>query len=107
MLEKNLSKIADIILENEKNANIDKSIIVYGLRSAIEQGVSIITAVFIGYIFGLTFEVILFLISFKFIRTFAGGYHCKTALSCYFVSNIIVILAMITIKFIQRILFLL
>ncbi|MFI3214935.1 MAG: accessory gene regulator B family protein, partial [Eubacteriales bacterium] len=29
---------------------------------------------------------VIFLISFSLLRTYAGGYHCKTAIQCYFMS---------------------
>ncbi len=76
MISNRLGKLADVIMENETNPNIDKDIIVYGLKSAIQQGASAITTIILGLLFGLTLEIIVFMVSFTFIRTYAGGYHC-------------------------------
>lgn len=78
MLSSRLEKLAEVIMENETNPNIDKDIIVYGFNSAIEQGMSFVTAVVLGSLFGLGIEVIIFLVSFTLIRTYAGGYHYFT-----------------------------
>ncbi len=87
MLKSKLEKLADVLMENETNPNIDKDIIVYGLYSAIEQSISVITAMILGFMFGLTIEVVIFMISYTFIRTYAGGYHCKKAVNCYLMSS--------------------
>ncbi len=72
LLNNSLCKLADAIMENETNPNIDKDIIVYGLNSAIQQGASAITTITLGLLFGLTLEIIVFMVSFTFIRTYAG-----------------------------------
>lgn len=48
---------------------------------------------------GLAVESLTFLIAFSAIRTFSGGYHCKSATSCYFVSNALVFLILLIIKY--------
>ncbi len=97
MLATKLEKLADVLMENETNPNIDKDIIVYGLNSAIEQGLSMITAIVLGWMFGLTLEIIVFMVSFTFIRTYAGGYHCKKAINCYLsLSGVILVVLLVT-----------
>lgn len=60
MIGDKIEKLADMILENEKEHLADKEIIVYGLLNAIEQGASIITTVILGCLFGLLVESLLF-----------------------------------------------
>lgn len=86
MLSKRLERIVDFLVSSGRNANVDKEIILYGLTIAIEQAVSIISAIILGWMIGLVWEVIIFLVAFCPIRTYAGGYHCKTAIQCYFMS---------------------
>ncbi len=102
MLSSRLENLAEVIMENETNPNIDKDIIVYGLNSAIEQGASMFTAVLLGWIFGLTAEIIVFMVSFTLIRTYAGGYHCKKALNCYIMSSGIIVGVLAIVKFIPN-----
>ncbi len=98
MLATKLEKLADVLMENETNPNIDKDIIVYGLNSAIEQGLSMITAIVLGWMFGLTLEIIVFMVSFTFIRTYAGGYHCKKAINCYLSSSGVILVVLLVTK---------
>lgn len=100
MITKKIDKFADFLMKNETNPNIDKDIIVYGLTSAIEQGASLITIIILGWYFGLIVEVVVFFVSFSLIRKYAGGYHCKKSINCYFMSNIIIISVLLIIKYI-------
>lgn len=98
MIGNKIEKLADMILENEKEHLADKDIIVYGLLNAIEQGASIITTVILGCLFGLLIESLLFLISFSMIRMYAGGYHCNKEIHCYFMSSGIIIAVLAIVK---------
>lgn len=99
MLDSKLEKLANTILESNDDIKVDKEIIVYGLTSAITQGVSIIIAVMLGVIFKLLLESLVFLISFSLLRMYAGGYHCSKAIQCYFISTGIFITVLTIIKF--------
>ncbi|NCC15915.1 MAG: hypothetical protein EOM28_06135 [Clostridia bacterium] len=99
MIGKKLEKLACVLMENESNPDIDKEIIVYGLSCALEHAASIITSIVLGLLFGLTLEIIIFLMTFSFIRTYAGGYHCKKAINCYLMSSGVIILVLGVIKF--------
>lgn len=56
---------------------------VYGLSAFINTAVNIISALMLGIIVDMLFEIILFLIVFQSLRKFVGGSHSKTALRCY------------------------
>lgn len=102
MFSKQLGKLADKLMENETNPNIDRDIIIYGLSSAIEQGISLLTAIIIALGFGLLIETVVFIVSFSLIRMYAGGYHCKKAINCYLVSSGIIICVLATVKYIPE-----
>ena len=93
-----LDNLADMIMKCDKNTVKDKEIIVYGLKSAITQGLSIITTAVLGYVFGLLCESIVFLVSFSAIRMYAGGYHCKKAIYCYVMSSGIMVLVLTVVR---------
>ncbi len=98
MLNFKIESLADMIMESDKNTVKDKEIIVYGLKSAITQGLSIIATAVLGYVFGLLWESIAFLVAFSAIRMYAGGYHCKNAIHCYVMSNGIIALVLTVVK---------
>lgn len=103
MLNRGIGNLADLLMENQTNPNVDKDIIVYGLNSAIQQGISMITAILLGWLFGLTLEVIVFMVSFTLIRTYAGGYHCKKAVNCYIASSGVIVGVLAIVKFIPSV----
>lgn len=99
MFKLQITKLADVLIEKGISENEDKEIIVYGLASGMELVFNIITTIILGLIFGLFMESFVFLISFSFIRIYAGGYHCQKAINCYFFSSGIVVLVLFIIKF--------
>lgn len=99
MLNSKIEILADMIMESDKNTVKDKEIIVYGLKSAITQILSIISTAVLGCIFGLLWESIVFLVSFSAIRMYAGGYHCQKAIHCYIISSVIMVLVFAIVKF--------
>lgn len=98
MVSSALDNLADMIMKSDKNNVKDKEIIVYGLKSAVTQGLSIMTTAALGCIVGLLWESIVFLVSFSAIRMYAGGYHCKKAIHCYVISSGIMVLVLTVVK---------
>lgn len=99
MFKKEFTQLADVLIEKEISKNEDRDIIIHGLSSGIELVFSVITTITLGFAFGLLVESLIFLISFSFIRTYAGGYHCQKAINCYFFSSGIVVLVLVIVKF--------
>lgn len=100
MIVKNIEHLAEILMEKETNPNIDKEIIVYGLSSALEHAISIVTTIVLGALLGLLLESFIFLISFSCIRTYAGGYHCLKGINCYLLSIGVIAFVLAIIKFV-------
>ena len=44
----------------------------------------------IGMVFGMLLESILFMVAYIPLRSYAGGYHAKTAVRCYFFSIVMI-----------------
>lgn len=99
MFTKKIDRLADILVKKEITKVEDKELIIYGLCVGIELCFNIITTIILGYLFGMIFESLIFLISFSFIRTYAGGYHCRKAVNCYLLSSAIVAIVLIIVKF--------
>lgn len=98
MLENYIEKITSILIERQIVKPEDKEIIIYGLNTGIELIFNIITTIILGLLFDLVIESLIFLLSFSYIRIYAGGYHCQKAISCYFFSTAIVILMLFILK---------
>ncbi len=94
-----LDSFADAIIAQGRHTEADREIIICGLSTAIKMTLNIITTIVLGILFGMIIESLLFLVSFAFLRTYSGGYHCEKALNCYLMSSGIVVLVLAIVKF--------
>lgn len=78
-----LKKNGEIKEENEK-------LLIYGLTQGFRMCLNMVTTLLIGALMGMWWQGFLFLAAFIPIRSFAGGYHAKTPLRCYWYSVAIV-----------------
>lgn len=59
-----------------------------------------------GLILGMFFERIIFLVTYIPLRSFAGGYHAKTPVRCYFASLFLIFAVLLFCKYVPYNLFL-
>lgn len=97
-----VDKLTKILIEQKIITIDNRETITYGLSTGIEIILNLITTLVIGLILNMVLESIVFIVSFAFIRIYAGGYHLKKALNCYFFSNGIVALVLVTVKIIPK-----
>lgn len=64
----------------------DKALYEYGIRIGILIAINIVTALLIGLILGMLWQSILFLIVYSPVRSYSGGYHARSPLTCYLLS---------------------
>jgi accessory gene regulator B len=84
---KNLSeKIADIIVENPKVNKENRAFYAYGLRQGMFMILNLLTVIIIGLLLKMLWQGVLFTILYIPLRSYAGGFHCKTKLGCYIFS---------------------
>lgn len=93
-------KLADSLVTRGVSAPEDRDILAYGLSLALELGVNITTTIALGALFGSVIESLVFLGTLSFLRSYAGGFHCKTARSCYLSSSVVVIGVLVTVKWV-------
>lgn len=86
----------DNFSEEERN-----EIIRYGLQSIKSTFAMIIVLSFIGCIFHVFAQSIIFLICFMSLRKYAGGYHADTQGRCYVISTIIFVTACGVMRYVQ------
>ena len=95
----------DEFVENLVNNNIidndEKEIYKYGLEQGILMTINVITIIIVGTCFGMAIESIVFMLTYIPLRTYAGGYHAKNQMICYFFSIGMIIVALVGIKMIN------
>lgn len=77
----------------------DAEIYIYGINQILVSVLNVSTALIIGLIFGVFFEIAVFLAAYIPLRSFAGGFHAKTPLRCYIFSVIMLIVVSIGFKY--------
>lgn len=93
-----IENFVEMLIENKVSKKEDKEIIIYGFITGIEIILNIITTIFLGFVFKLSIESLMFLCSYALIRIYAGGYHCEKAINCYICSSMIMIISLFIVK---------
>ena len=79
-------------ISNGTITEADEDIYQYGVRQGLIALLNLITTLILGWFFECIFESIIFMIAYLPLRSFAGGYHAKTAGRCYMFSIIMMII---------------
>lgn len=77
----------------------DKEIVTYGIEQGILILLNFATTVLLGFLFGMVWHSILYMIAYIPLRSFVGGYHARTTLRCYISSVVIISFALTAMKF--------
>ncbi len=97
-------KLFEKITENLADKSIiafeDKDLYTYGFQQGFLLLLNIITTIVIGLIFNMLWQCIVFSLAYIPLRSYAGGYHAKTQLRCYFFSVAMMIIVILIIKYI-------
>lgn len=88
--------IADGAIEEE-----DREIYEYGFNQGIIMLVNMICTLLIGVVMGMFLEVLVFIVAYIPLRTFAGGFHAKTQVRCFVYSNLFVALNLYLVRVLQ------
>lgn len=99
LLESLARRIGDDLVRSGVVKEEDAAICVYGINQILASALNVSSALIIGLIFGLFFEITVFMAAYIPLRSFAGGYHAKTPLRCYVFSVIMLIIVSIGMKY--------
>lgn len=91
-------KIACALKKNGEIEEENQELLIYGLTQGGRMCLNVLTTLLIGVLMGMWWQGLLFLAVFILIRSFAGGYHAKTPLRCYWCSVGIIIAALSLIR---------
>lgn len=86
MIERNCKRISDYLCRNNIIPAKDAEIYQYGFSLIFTTIINCISTVVIGLILRMVVESILLLLFFAPIRRYAGGFHMRTRLQCFFIS---------------------
>lgn len=79
----------------------NKELYAFGLRQGGFMLLNAAATLAIGLALEMVWQSILFSLAYIPLRTFAGGYHAKTPLRCFILSNIMVVTALLGIRLVQ------
>ena len=99
MDDKISDKIATGLVESGTINAEDKEIYKFGLKYIANIFLNVATTLIIGFIFGMVWQSILFMVSYIPLRSYAGGYHARTPLRCYVFSIILTACVLMGMKY--------
>lgn len=91
--------VVDALIGNREMSSQQRTIYVFGLHQLGVTVLNLVVALFIAALFGMVFQMIVFLVAYIPLRQVAGGYHAKTEVRCFFTSVIMEIAALSVIRF--------
>ncbi len=77
----------------------ENELYIFGVNQFLNMLLNILTALFIGILFGETLQIILFMLAYIPLRSYAGGWHSRTPLRCYIFSVIMLIVVSVGMKY--------
>ncbi len=92
--------IVNFLVRNGNVKEEERELIEFGLKQGFISIFSWTSAIVIGVLMNMFVEVIVFSIAFSRLRSYAGGYHARSQISCYFFSMFVVYAVLNFIKFI-------
>lgn len=99
LLTRLAEKIGNDLVHSSVIKEEDAEIYIYGINQILVSVLNVSSALIIGLIFGVFFEIAVFMAAYIPLRSFAGGYHAKTPLRCYIFSLIMLIVVSIGMKY--------
>ena len=101
LLARLAGKIGNNLVHSGVIKEEDAEIYIYGINQILTYVLNVSSALIIGLIFGVFPEIAVFMAAYIPLRSFAGGYHAKTPLSCYVFSVIMLIVVSIGLKYLH------
>jgi accessory gene regulator B len=89
MFAKISCKITDNLIRSGTISYDEKEVYLFGIQQGLVILLNILTTIFIGILFDVVWQLLLFTVSYIGLRSFAGGYHAKTPQRCYILSTIL------------------
>lgn len=89
MLRKVSEMIASYFISHGNAKEEDKDVYIYGIENLIYHIGTVLFMLCISIYLDNVMETIVFLITFKFLRNYTGGYHANTRVKCFITSVLV------------------
>lgn len=100
MFAKVAKQLAVHLEENQIIKSDDRELYVYGLNQGLSILLNIVTTLGIGLLFGTVLQLVVFMVAYIPLRSYAGGYHARTPVRCYLISIAMLTIISLLIKYI-------
>lgn len=101
MVEKISKEIAKGLVRREVIEYEDYEIYEFGVEQLITNIIDLLTLLIVGLVTGMVCQGLIFAFSFMVIRKYAGGYHASTMLRCFFLTNFMLVIVILLMKFVE------
>lgn len=95
-----MSHFVEKLVSNKIIPVEDKDLYIYGIQQSLLILLNIITTILTGIILGMLWQSIFFMVAYIPLRSYAGGYHAGSKLSCYLLSIVMMVGALSGIRLI-------
>lgn len=92
-------RVVDYFVKEEVIKSEDADIYILGVGQSISLVINIFTIIGIAVLLDAKLEALIFSAFYYMLRSFAGGIHAKSPLSCYLYSLILIFVSLLTIKY--------
>lgn len=93
-----VEKFGDLLVQNKVISFEEKELFIFGLQQGLIIILNVISSIIIGYIFGMIWQSIVFMVMYIPLRSYVGGYHARTQLRCYLFSLVLISLVLWGVK---------
>lgn len=97
-MEKLFDRMINYMLEEGKIEEEDKAVYLFALRTILVYAGNIVLSVLIGFLMRMPVYCVIFLLSFMILRQEAGGYHAPGWGLCNFLSCVVLVITLGTLK---------
>ena len=98
MFAKTAKQLVVHLEENRIIKSDDRELYVYGFNQGLTILLNLVTTLGIGLLFDSTVQLVVFMVAYIPLRSYAGGYHARTPLKCYMISIIMLIAVSICLR---------
>lgn len=93
-------RFGEVLVQNKVISLEEKELVIYGLQQGLIMILNVLSSIIIGYIFGMVWQSVVFMITYIPLRSYVGGYHARTQVRCYLFSIVLISLVLWGIKLI-------
>jgi len=99
LFDKISSFITETLIEGKVIKSEERNMYIYCFGTIIEMSANLLATLMFGALLQRFIETLIFMLVFIPIRSFAGGYHCENAESCFILSILVFLTVMLSYKY--------